>query len=93
MGRPEYGLGICYASEEIIEILNKIKPPYNVNVLTQEKALERLQIREEVEQEVKMILQKRLFREGTVKNGFCKGNFSFRRQFYSGRVDDADQKI
>ncbi|MEX0361250.1 MAG: aminotransferase class I/II-fold pyridoxal phosphate-dependent enzyme, partial [Allomuricauda sp.] len=29
-------LGVCYASEEIIAILNKIKPPYNVNQLTQE---------------------------------------------------------
>ncbi|MDG1423471.1 MAG: aminotransferase class I/II-fold pyridoxal phosphate-dependent enzyme, partial [Flavobacteriaceae bacterium] len=26
-------LGICYASKEIISILNKIKPPYNVNQL------------------------------------------------------------
>ncbi|MES2811142.1 MAG: histidinol-phosphate transaminase [Bacteroidota bacterium] len=36
-------LGILYASEEIIAILNKIKPPYNVNVLTQEKAYERIE--------------------------------------------------
>jgi histidinol-phosphate aminotransferase len=28
-------LGICYASEEIIAVLNKIKPPYNINTLTQ----------------------------------------------------------
>ena len=32
-------LGILYASEEIIGILNKIKPPYNVNQLTQNEAL------------------------------------------------------
>ena len=36
-------LGILYASVEIITILNKIKPPYNINVLTQQKALERLE--------------------------------------------------
>jgi len=35
-------LGICMASKEIISILNKIKPPYNVNSLTQLKALERV---------------------------------------------------
>ena len=34
-------LGICYASAEIIAVLNKIKPPYNVNELTQKKALEK----------------------------------------------------
>ena len=35
-------LGICYASAEIITVLNTIKPPYNVNVLTQNKAIESL---------------------------------------------------
>ena len=35
-------LGICFASLEIIQILNKIKPPYNVNELTQKRALERV---------------------------------------------------
>lgn len=33
-------LGMCFASEEIITILNRIKPPYNVNSLTQNKAIE-----------------------------------------------------
>ncbi|MFK5973302.1 MAG: histidinol-phosphate transaminase [Flavobacteriaceae bacterium] len=33
-------LGICIASEAVIAVLNKIKPPYNVNELTQRKALE-----------------------------------------------------
>lgn len=35
-------VGILYASTAIIAILNKIKPPYNINVLSQEKALERI---------------------------------------------------
>jgi len=33
-------LGIGFASQEIVTILNRIKPPYNVNSLTQQKALE-----------------------------------------------------
>jgi histidinol-phosphate aminotransferase len=36
-------LGMCYASEDIIHILNKIKYPYNVNIRTQELALEALE--------------------------------------------------
>ena len=36
-------LGMCYASEEIISILNKIKYPYNVNIKTQELALDALE--------------------------------------------------
>ena len=35
-------LGMAFASPEIIGVLNKIKYPYNVNQLTQEKALELL---------------------------------------------------
>lgn len=32
-------LGMAFASEEIIALFNKVKYPYNVNMLTQEKAL------------------------------------------------------
>ncbi|MEL7586969.1 MAG: histidinol-phosphate transaminase [Prolixibacteraceae bacterium] len=33
-------LGMAFASTEIIRILNKIKYPYNINILTQQKAVE-----------------------------------------------------
>lgn len=52
-------LGICYASNEIISILNKIKPPYNVNELTQRKALKRLLDKYKVKDEIKKILKER----------------------------------
>lgn len=52
-------LGVCYASEYIISILNKIKPPYNVNVLTQERAVKRLLNYSEVEIEVGNIIRER----------------------------------
>ncbi len=45
-------LGVCYASKEIIKVLNNIKPPYNVNELTQQRAVERLLKVDEVEKEV-----------------------------------------
>lgn len=35
-------LGMCFASPEIVTVLNKIKPPYNINTLTQKKAIELL---------------------------------------------------
>ncbi len=35
-------LGMAFGSLELIGILNKIKPPYNINLLTQQKALEAL---------------------------------------------------
>ncbi|MEM9888129.1 MAG: histidinol-phosphate transaminase [Bacteroidota bacterium] len=42
-GMAAIRLGIAYTSEEIIHYLNKVKPPYNVNLLTQQAALKALQ--------------------------------------------------
>ena len=36
-------VGMAFASKEIIEILNKVKPPYNINTLSQQKAIEGLE--------------------------------------------------
>lgn len=47
-------LGMAFACDEIIEILNKVKPPYNINQATQELALKAL---EEVGQVNDMILE------------------------------------
>src|ERR1700754_1271775 len=35
-------IGMAFASEEIIEVMNKVKPPYNVNEASQQLALEAL---------------------------------------------------
>ena len=52
-------LGMAFASTEIIEILNKIKYPYNLNVLTQQKALELLEEKETVKNWVKLLIAER----------------------------------
>ena len=52
-------LGICIASEGIISILNKIKPPYNVNELTQRRAFERMLKSDVVKSEVSKILNEK----------------------------------
>jgi histidinol-phosphate aminotransferase len=52
-------LGVCYASQEIIAVLNTIKPPYNVNELSQQKAIERLLQVVEVAQEIVKIKEER----------------------------------
>lgn len=41
-GSAAIRLGMAFASTEIISVLNKIKYPYNVNILTQKQALELL---------------------------------------------------
>ena len=51
-------LGMLMASDQIISILQKIKPPYNVNELTQLKALERLAQKERIQKRsVKLLLK------------------------------------
>jgi len=52
-------LGICYASLEIIAVLNKIKPPYNINELTQKKALKKLLNKNKVQHEIQKIIEQR----------------------------------
>lgn len=52
-------LGMAFASEEIIQYLNKIKPPYNVNLQTQQLGRQVLQKKEDKEQQVKELLQQR----------------------------------
>ncbi len=52
-------LGMAFASPEIINILNKIKYPYNINILTQQKAMELLSKKEEVKSWVNQIITER----------------------------------
>lgn len=52
-------LGMAFASEEIIELFNKVKPPYNVNQLTQEAVLKALDNKQQKEQWVQSILGQR----------------------------------
>lgn len=52
-------LGICYGSPKIIKILNKIKPPYNVNDLTQKAAFEAVSNQAQLQEEIKQILSER----------------------------------
>lgn len=52
-------LGMGFASPTIISVLNKIKPPYNINTLTQEKASEALDNYEEKNKQVDIILSER----------------------------------
>jgi histidinol-phosphate aminotransferase len=52
-------LGMAFASEEIISIFNKVKYPYNVNLLTQEQALQALKDPFEVDKWVKILIEER----------------------------------
>ena len=53
-------LGMAFASTEIIDVLNKIKYPYNLNILTQQKALDLIQKIDEMRRWVKLIIAERV---------------------------------
>ena len=84
-------LGICYASEFIIRVLNKIKPPYNINQLTQIKALERLEALSDVKNEVQNILEQRnILRNALAPITFIKQIYPSDANFILAKVDDAN---
>ena len=58
-GMAALRLGTAFASKEIVAVLNKIKPPYNINVLTQECALEALKNVSVKDKMVRLILDQR----------------------------------
>lgn len=52
-------IGMAFASEEIISVLNKIKPPYNINSSSQELAMRALDNIEQVNNWIKEIVNER----------------------------------
>src|SRR3954468_4251835 len=52
-------VGMAYASEEIIEVMNKVKPPYNINEASQQLALEALNNVQQVNDWIKETLAQR----------------------------------
>ncbi|MDG2281383.1 MAG: histidinol-phosphate transaminase, partial [Flavicella sp.] len=86
-------LGVCYASEEIIEVLNRIKPPYNVNELTQQRAKERLLKFDEVQDEIARILQERSSLEKNLENiDYVSKIYPSDANFVLVKVDDANKR-
>jgi histidinol-phosphate aminotransferase len=86
-------LGICYASAEIIAILNRIKPPYNINELTQQKALERLNDPAQVSEEIqKLVLQREWLISELKQIAFVGTVYPSDANFILAKVDDANKR-
>ena len=83
-------LGMAFASKEIIALFNKVKYPYNVNLLTQQKGLDILQEKFDVEEWISMLLQER----GRLMSAFkllpiCKEVYPSDANFFLARMTDA----
>jgi len=86
-------LGICYASKDIITILNKIKPPYNVNELTQLRALKRILQPGTIKNEISTILkEKKKLMKALLKVNFVNKVYPSDANFIMVEVDNADKR-
>ena len=86
-------LGLCYASAEIIAVLNKIKPPYNVNELTQQRALKRVEDTASVTSEIQTILAERDVLTQALQNiSFVETIYPSEANFILAKVDDATKR-
>lgn len=86
-------LGICYASAEIISVLNTIKPPYNVNELTQQKAIQHLKQKDETAKQIQSILNEREHLISKLKQiQFVSKIYPSDANFVLVKVDDATKR-
>ncbi|SEA53845.1 histidinol-phosphate aminotransferase [Flavobacterium gillisiae] len=86
-------LGICYASAAIISVLNKIKPPYNVNELTQQRALERLADKEKIQLEIdSIVIQRDDLLKVLNEVNFVSKIYPTEANFVLIKVDDANKR-
>ena len=86
-------LGALYASEEIITVLNKIKPPYNVNQQTQDQALESLSELNNIKAQVSDLLNERVvLSKQLLEVNFISKIYKSDANFLLLQVDDANKR-
>lgn len=85
-------LGMAFASVDIVEIFNKVKYPYNVNILTQNKALELLSDCTDVQRWVGILLEERQrVMEAFAQLPICKKVYPTASNFFLAKVTDAQR--
>ncbi len=91
-GSAAIRLGMAFAKKEIIGIFNKVKYPYNVNMLTQEQAMKRLKDTQPVEQWVNILLQEReRTLEAFSELPICEKIYPTDANFFLAKVKDAQK--
>lgn len=90
-GNASIRLGMAFASDEIIAVLNKIKYPYNVNLLTQQHILKLLNNPELVKEWVAVLLKEREILIAQLKSlDLVKHIYPTDANFVLIKVDDAN---
>ena len=83
-------LGMAFASSDIIGLFNKIKYPYNVNLLTQQEAISLLQDPVKVQDWISILLQERTrLMDEFSKLSCCETIYPTDANFFLTKVTDA----
>ena len=83
-------LGMAFASKDIISIYNKVKYPYNVNILTQQQALETLKDPFEIDRWVKTLLGERArMMQAFQELPICEKVYPTDANFFLAKMTDA----
>ena len=91
-GSAAIRLGMAFASKEIIAIYNKVKYPYNVNLLTQQQAMAMLKDPFEVDKWVKLLLSERVrLMQAFQELPLCEKIYPTDANFFLARVTDAQR--
>lgn len=84
-------LGMAFAGSEIIDLFNKVKYPYNINLLTQHQAFDALKRRYDVDKWVGVLMYERNQLAVSFKElPFCRKVYPTDANFFLVKVDDAD---
>jgi histidinol-phosphate aminotransferase len=90
-GSAAIRLGMAFASKEIVDIYNKVKYPYNVNLLTQQQALEMLKDPFEIDKYVKILLAERTrLMQAFQELPICEQIYKTDANFFLARMTDAN---
>lgn len=85
-------VGMAFAQPEILDLMNKVKPPYNISVLNQKEVYNSLQNIEEFRENLNEILEQRNFIENELlKFNFVKKIYPSDANFLLIKVENADQ--
>ena len=86
-------LGMLVAHQELVQYINKLKPPYNVNRFTQEKALETIENMKTVNEKIDIIYKEKMMLEAELPRiNWIEKCYPSDANFILVKVDDAQKR-
>ena len=90
-GMAALRIGLCYASLDIIDLFNKVKPPYNINQASQQIALESLAHVQKINDWINItVVERKRLQQQLLSFPFVKKVFASDANFLLVEVTDAD---